>query len=68
MAKLIGARTCGKTKILCFKEIDKEYRTTFINFAKYHLIMFAIARIMKMTKEEQNQVELYLFNAINFVN
>mgnify|MGYP001032807930 CR=1 FL=1 len=46
------------------KEINKEYRTTLINFAKYHLIMFAMAKIMEMTKEEQNQVALYLFNNI----
>ena len=46
------------------KEIDEEYRTTLINFAKYHLIMFAMAKIMEMTKEEQNQVALYLFNNI----
>ena len=47
------------------KEIDEEYRTTLINFAKYHLIMFAMAKIMEMTKEEQNQVALYLFNSTN---
>ena len=47
------------------KEIDEEYRTTLINFAKYHLIMFAMAKIMEMTKEEQNQVVLYLFNVLN---
>lgn len=47
------------------KEIDDEYRTTLINFAKYHLIMFAMAKIMEMTKEEQNQVILFLFNTIN---
>ena len=47
------------------KEIDKEYRTTLINFAKYHLIMFAMAKIMEMTKEEQSQTALYLFNNIN---
>ena len=46
------------------KEIDKEYRTTLVNFAKYHLIMFAMAKIMEMTKEAQNQVALYLFNNI----
>ena len=44
------------------KEIDEEYRTISINFAKYRLIMFAMAKIMEMTKEEQNQVALYLFN------
>lgn len=47
------------------KEIDIEYRTTLVNFAKYHLIMFAMAKIMEMEKEEQNQVTLYLFNSIN---
>ena len=33
------------------KELDEEYRTTLINFAKYHLIMFAMAKIMEMSKE-----------------
>ena len=47
------------------KVIDEEYRTTLVNFAKYHLIMFAMAKIMEMTKEEQNQVALYLFNHVN---
>lgn len=47
------------------KEIDIEYRTTLVNFAKYHLIMFSMAKIMEMTKEEQNQVVLYLFNVLN---
>ena len=50
------------------KEIDIEYRTTLINFAKYHLIMFAMAKIMEMTKEEQNQTALYLFNNIKMSN
>ena len=43
------------------KEIDEEYRTTLINFAKYHLIMFAMAKIIEMEKEEQNQVTLYIY-------
>ena len=46
------------------KEIDEEYRTISINFTKYRLIMFAMAKIMEMTKEEQNQVALYLFNKV----
>lgn len=45
--------------------MDEEYRITLINFSKYHLIMFAMAKIMEMTKEEQNQVVLYLFNVLN---
>ena len=49
------------------KEIDEEYRTTLINFAKYHLIMFAMAKIMEMAKEEQNQIALYLFNSISIL-
>ena len=47
------------------KEIDKEYRTTLVNFAKYHLTTFAMAKIREMTKEEQNQVALFLFNAVS---
>ena len=46
------------------KEVDEEYRTTLINFVKYHLIMYAMAKIMKMTQEQQNQVALFLFNNI----
>lgn len=45
--------------------MDEEYRITLINFSKYHLIMFAMAKILKITKEEQNQVALYLFNVLN---
>ena len=48
------------------KEIDIEYRTTLINFAKYKLVMFTMAKLMEMTKEEQNQVALYLFNSIDY--
>lgn len=47
------------------KEIDEEYRTTLINFAKYHSVMFAMAKIMEMDKTEQNQVALYLFNNVD---
>ena len=47
------------------KEVDEEYRTTIINFAKYKLVMFVMAKIMEMTKEEQNQTAMYLFNRIN---
>ena len=35
------------------KEIDDEYRTALINFAKYPFIMFAMAKFMEMTKEEK---------------
>ena len=46
------------------KEIDEEYRTTLINFAKYKLVMFAMAKLMEMETTEQNKVALYLFNIV----
>ncbi len=48
------------------KENDEEYRTTLINFAKYKVVMFAMAKIMEMEQTERNKVALYLFNRINF--
>ena len=48
------------------KDIDEEYRTTLINFAKYKLVMFAMAKLMEMDTTEQNKVALYLFNSINY--
>lgn len=47
------------------KEIDKEYRTTLINFAKYKLVMFTMAKIMEMEQTERNKITLFLFNNIN---
>ena len=47
------------------KSIDEEYRATIINFAKYKLVMFAMAKLMEMETTEQNKVALYLFNSIN---
>ena len=46
------------------KDIDEEYRTTLINFGKYKLVMFAMAKLMEMEIAEQNKVALYLFNHI----
>ena len=46
------------------KEVDEEYRTTLINFAKYKLVMFAMAKLMEMETTEQNKVAFYLFNNI----
>lgn len=48
------------------KEIDIEYRTTLVNFANYHYVIFTMAKVMEMTKEEQNQIALFLFNSIEF--
>lgn len=44
------------------KEADKEYKTTLINFAKYKLVMFTMAKIMEMEQVDRNKVALYLFN------
>ena len=49
------------------KSIDEEYRTTNINMTKYFNIMFAEAKLMESSVEQQNQVALYLFNTLNFV-
>ena len=46
------------------KDIDEEYRTTLINFGKYKIVMFAMAKLMEMETTEQNKIALYLFNSI----
>ncbi len=46
------------------KEVDEEYRTTLINFAKYKIVMFTMAKIMEMKQVDRNKVTLYLFNSI----
>ena len=53
-------------KVLGLKSIDEEYRTTFINFGKYKIVMFAMAKLMEMETTDQNKVALYLFNNINY--
>ena len=47
------------------KEIDEEYRNTYVNFAKYKVVMFAMARLMEMETTEQNKAAMYLMNNIN---
>ena len=47
------------------KDIDEEYRTTLINFAKYKLVMFTMAKIMEMEQDERNKIALYLVNNVN---
>lgn len=46
------------------KEEDEEYRTTLINFAKYKLVMFTMAKIMEMEQIQRNKVILFLFNSV----
>lgn len=43
------------------KEFDEEYRNN-LNIPKY--ILMIVARITELSKEEQNQIGLYLFNYI----
>ena len=46
------------------KELDEEYRTALVNFTKYKLVMFAMAKLMEMETTEQNKVTLYFLNNI----
>ena len=46
------------------KEIDNEYLTSYVNMRKYPAILFAMAKIIEMNNQEQNQVTLYLFNSV----
>ena len=48
------------------REIDEEYRTTLINFGKYFIVMFTMAKIIEMEQTGRNRVALYLVNRINF--
>ena len=48
------------------KELDEEYRTTLVNFAKYKLVMFTMAKLMEMKTTEQNKVAVYLLNSIQY--
>ena len=50
------------------KEIDEEYRTTLINFAKYKLVMFTMSKIMEIEQTDRNKVALYLVNNVNQKN
>ncbi len=46
-------------------KIDEEYRTTIVNFSKYELVIFAMAKMMEMNDEERNKIALFLFNVVN---
>ena len=47
------------------KELDEEYRTTIVNFTKYKLVMFVMAKLTEMDTTEQNNVAMYLINCLN---
>lgn len=46
------------------KEIDNEYLVSYVNMRKYPTILFVVSKIMEMNNQEQNQVAMYLINAI----
>ena len=46
------------------KEIDNEYLVSYVNMRIYPTILFVMSKIMEMNNQEQNQVAMYLINAI----
>jgi len=46
------------------KQIDNEYLVSYVNMRKYPTILFVMAKIMEMNSTEQNQIVMYLINAI----
>ena len=46
------------------KEIGNEYLVSYVNMRKYPTILFVMSKIMEMNNQEQNQVAMYLINAI----
>ena len=44
------------------KEIDEDYKSTIINYSKYPIVTFTMSKIMEISKENQNQIALYLYN------
>ena len=48
------------------KRIDKDHRTTLINFgqSKYFIINFTMAKLMEIEQTDRNKFALYLFNII----
>ena len=46
------------------KEIDNEYLASYVNMRKYPTLLFVMAKITEMNNQEQNQIVMYLINAI----
>lgn len=46
------------------KEIDEEYRTSYVNMSKYKIVMYVMAKMMEMDKEKQNQMMMHLVNNV----
>ena len=47
------------------REIDEEYRTTYVNMRKYGSVLLTTAMITELPLEEQNKVVMFLTNSIN---
>lgn len=47
------------------REIDEEYRTTYVNMAKYGTVLLTTAMITELVTEEQNKVVMFLINNMN---
>lgn len=47
------------------KEIDKEYIISFNGIEDHPIVLFALSKIMELSKEEQNRVAMYLVNCMN---
>ena len=46
------------------REIDEEYRTTYVNMRKYGSVLLTTAMITELPLEEQNKVTMFLINSI----
>lgn len=46
------------------REIDEEYRTTYLNMRKYGSVLLTTAMITELPLEEQNKVVMFLTNSI----
>lgn len=46
------------------REIDEEYKTTYVNMAKYATLLLTTAMITELAPKEQNDVTLFLLNSI----
>ncbi len=46
------------------REIDEEYRTTYVDMRKYGSVLLTTAMITELATEEQNQITMYLCNNI----
>lgn len=46
------------------REIDEEYKTTYVNMAKYGTVLLTSAMITELPLEEQNKVTMFLKNSI----